>query len=81
VALGDVSTGTQFGPYVIFGALGVGGMGQVWKASDTRLDRVVAIKVLPPELSQDLKSHQRFLLEAQAAASLNHESVLHNLRS
>ena len=69
-----VQPGTQFGPYEILSLIGAGGMGEVYKARDTRLDRTVAIKVLidlpdKPELTQ------RFEREARAIAALNHPHI------
>ena len=73
--------GTSLGPYEIVAKLGEGGMGQVFKARDTRLDRIVAIKVLPPEWSTDPSMKQRFDREAQTIASLKHPHicVLHDV--
>jgi serine/threonine protein kinase len=67
--------GRQLGPYQILGVLGVGGMGEVYKAKDTRLNRTVAIKVLPRLLSERVDLRQRFEREAQAIASLNHPNI------
>src|SRR5262245_4032426 len=67
--------GTRLGPYEISGVLGAGGMGEVYKAADTRLNRTVAIKVLPPHLSDDPERRQRFEREAQTIASLNHPNI------
>jgi eukaryotic-like serine/threonine-protein kinase len=61
-----LSAGTKLGPYEIVSALGAGGMGEVYKARDTRLDRTVAIKVLPAELSGNPDLRQRFEREARA---------------
>ena len=61
--------GRQLGPYQILGVLGAGGMGEVYKAKDTRLNRTVAIKVLPRLLSERADLRQRFEREAQAIAS------------
>jgi tetratricopeptide (TPR) repeat protein len=68
-------TGYRFGPYVIDGLLGAGGMGEVYRARDTRLDRTVAIKVLSPGLARDLEFRERFEREARAVAALNHPHV------
>jgi serine/threonine protein kinase len=61
--------GRQFGPYIVQAPLGEGGMGEVYLASDPRLGRDVAIKVLPPEYSRDADRLRRFELEARAAAA------------
>jgi Tol biopolymer transport system component len=67
--------GTKLGPYEILAPLGAGGMGEVYKASDTRLNRTVAIKVLPPHFSNNLEMKQRFDREAQVIAGLNHPHI------
>jgi Tol biopolymer transport system component len=67
--------GTRLGPYEILGPLGAGGMGEVYRARDTRLDRVVAVKVLPAHLGEDEQARQRFEREARAASSLNHPNI------
>jgi eukaryotic-like serine/threonine-protein kinase len=67
--------GRQLGPYQILGVLGAGGMGEVYKARDTRLNRTVAIKVLPRFLSERVDLRQRFEREARAIASLNHPNI------
>jgi eukaryotic-like serine/threonine-protein kinase len=73
--------GTRLGPYEILEAIGKGGMGEVYKARDTRLDRLVAIKILPPEWAHDAAMKERFDREAQAIASLNHPHIcaLHDI--
>jgi serine/threonine protein kinase len=71
-----LAPGTKLGNYEITGTLGAGGMGEVYRARDTRLGRFVAIKVLPSFLSQDLERLRRFELEARAAAALNHPNIL-----
>ncbi|SRX94774.1 Transmembrane serine/threonine-protein kinase D PknD (protein kinase D) (STPK D) [Mycobacterium tuberculosis H37Rv] [Mycobacterium shimoidei] len=68
--------GTSFGKYRLLELLGRGGMGEVWRAYDTVIDRVVAIKILPPEISQDPVFQQRFRREAHAAAGLNSPHVI-----
>src|SRR5215472_14665155 len=75
--------GTRFGPYEIQSPLGAGGMGEVYRARDTRLDRTVAIKILPPELSSDPLRKQRFEREAKTISHLNHPHicVLHDIGS
>ena len=65
-----LNPGTQLGPYEILSQIGAGGMGEVYKARDTRLDRIVAIKILPPEWAADETMKQRFDREAQTIASL-----------
>lgn len=76
-----LNTGTRLGPYEILGAIGAGGMGEVYKAQDTRLDRVVAIKVLPAHLSGTAEVRARFEREARAVSSLNHPHIctLHDI--
>ena len=68
--------GDQLGPYQIEALLGAGGMGQVFRARDTRLHRTVAIKVLPPERIADPERKRRFLQEARAASALNHPNIV-----
>ena len=67
--------GSSLGPYTITAELGHGGMGVVYTAQDPRLDRQVAIKVLPPDLTRDETAKQRFLQEAQAASALDHPNI------
>src|SRR5207245_7243996 len=67
--------GTRVGPYEITGSLGAGGMGEVYKARDTRLDRTVAIKVLPPALAFDPDFRARFDREARAISQLSHPHI------
>jgi eukaryotic-like serine/threonine-protein kinase len=67
--------GTKLGPYEIVAALGAGGMGEVYRARDTRLDRTVAIKILPTHLAENPEAKQRFDREARAISSLNHPSI------
>src|SRR5579872_5942266 len=66
---------TQLGPYEIVSSIGAGGMGEVYKARDTRLDRTVAIKVLPEHLSRNPQSRERFEREAKAISSLSHPHI------
>jgi hypothetical protein len=76
-----LTRGTKLGPYEIVSPLGAGGMGEVYRARDTRLDRTVAIKVLSSHLSSDATLRQRFDREAKAISSLNHPHicVLHDV--
>jgi serine/threonine protein kinase len=78
-----VTSGKLLGPYEIEPLLGVGGMGEVYKARDTRLGRTVAIKVLPSALAANLAFKRRFLREARAASALNHPNIaaLHDISS
>src|SRR5882762_1713568 len=69
-------SGTKLGPYEIRSPLGAGGMGEVYRARDTRLNRDVAIKVLPASFSSDPDRLQRFAQEARAAAALSHPNIL-----
>lgn len=71
-----LTNGQQFGSYVILEALGAGGMGEVYLARDTRLDRTVALKILPPDISTDKRRMQRFRQEAKVASSLNQPNIL-----
>jgi len=68
--------GTRLGPYEVLAKLGEGGMGEVYRARDTRLERDVAIKVLPPEFAADPDRLHRFEREARATAALNHPNIL-----
>lgn len=70
-----ISAGTRLGPYEILASIGAGGMGEVYRARDTRLDRTVAIKVLPSHLSSNPDLRQRFEREARAVSSLNHPHI------
>ena len=76
-----LANGTRLGPYEILAPIGAGGMGEVYKATDTRLDRTVAIKVLPPHWADHEEMRQRFDREAQTLASLSHPHicVLHDI--
>ena len=71
-----LTSGTKLGPYDIESMLGAGGMGEVYRARDARLNRTVAIKVLPKSFSADPDRMQRFVQEARAAAALNHPNIL-----
>jgi eukaryotic-like serine/threonine-protein kinase len=68
-------SGTQVGPYKITGTLGAGGMGEVYRARDSRLERTVAIKILPQEISSNPESKQRFQREAKTISGLNHPNI------
>lgn len=70
-----LTSGMQLGPYEILSPVGAGGMGEVYKARDTRLDRTVAIKVLPGHLADDPNLRQRFEREARALSSLSHAHI------
>src|SRR5437868_9153695 len=71
-----LASGTKLGPYEILAQVGAGGMGEVYRARDTRLGRDVAIKVLPAGLSSDADRLRRFEQEARATAALNHPNIL-----
>jgi eukaryotic-like serine/threonine-protein kinase len=71
----SMSTGTRLGPYEIVAAVGAGGMGEVYKARDTRLDRAVAIKILPENLASDPQFRERFDREARAISQLTHPHI------
>ena len=71
----SLAPGTKLGPYEIVAELGAGGMGEVYRARDTRLDREVAIKVLPAHLSSNPEIRARFALEAKTVSSLNHPHI------
>ena len=70
-----LTTGSRLGPYEILSPLGAGGMGEVYKARDTRLDRMVAVKVLPDVVAADPERRERFEREARAVSSLNHPHI------
>jgi serine/threonine protein kinase len=72
-----LASGTKLGPYEIQSPVGAGGMGEVYQATDTRLDRKVAIKVLASHLSSSPESKQRMEREARAISSLNHPHICH----
>ena len=69
-------SGTKLGPYEILAPAGAGSMGEVYRARDARLNREVAIKVLPAAFARDPKRLRRFHQEAQAVAALNHPNIL-----
>src|SRR5262249_4689083 len=72
----QLSVGSSLGPYRVETLLGAGGMGEVYRAFDTRLHRTVAIKVLAPEKFRDPEHKRRFLQEARAASALNHTNIV-----
>jgi serine/threonine protein kinase len=72
-----LTSGTKLGPYEIQSLLGAGGMGEVYRARDTRLNRAVAVKVLPLHLAQKAEVRKRFEREARAISVLNHSYICH----
>jgi serine/threonine protein kinase len=70
-----LAAGTKLGPYEIVSAIGAGGMGEVYKARDSRLERTVAIKVLPPHLSSSEEMRQRFEREAKTISQITHPHI------
>lgn len=78
-----IAAGTRFGPYEIISPAGAGGMEEVYLAKDTRLERTVAIKILPAQFSADLVRKQRFEREAKTISGLNHPNIctLHDIGS
>jgi serine/threonine protein kinase/roadblock/LC7 domain-containing protein len=70
-----LNSGTKLGPYEIQSAIGAGGMGEVYRARDTRLERTVAVKILPQHLSDQRDAKERFEREARAISSLNHANI------
>ena len=70
-----LTSGTRLGPYEVTGQIGVGGMGEVYRATDTNLGRQVAIKVLPEAFAHDPDRLARFEREARTLASLNHPNI------
>src|SRR5258708_4306057 len=72
-----LAAGTKLGPYEILAMLGAGGMGEVYRALDTRLERIVAVKVLVSHLSSSPELKQRMEREAKAISSLNHPHICH----
>ena len=70
-----LSAGVRFGPYEVLEPLGSGGMGEVYRANDTRLNRTVAVKILSSHLSDDPAARQRFEREARAVSSLTHPHI------
>src|SRR5712671_5552357 len=72
-----IPSGTKLGRYEVRSKIGEGGMGEVYLAEDTKLDRKVALKILPAELASNRDRMERFVREAKAAAALNHPHVAH----
>ena len=72
----NLPAGTRLGPYEMIAQVGAGGMGVVYRARDTRLNRDVAIKVLPSSFAPDQERLRRFTLEAQSTGALNHPHIL-----
>src|ERR1700693_6385410 len=70
-----LTSGTKLGPYEIQSAIGAGGMGEVYRGRDTRLDRIVAVKILPSHLSESGEARQRFDREARTISSVNHPNI------
>ena len=71
-----LNVGDRLGPYAVTAKIGEGGMGEVYRAHDTKLDRDVAVKVLPDKLANDARALRRFQQEARAVAALNHPNVV-----
>src|SRR5262249_50915070 len=71
-----IEAGSRLGPYEVLSPLGAGGMGEVWRARDTRLAREVAVKVLPQEVAADASRLKRFEKEARSASALNHPNIV-----
>src|ERR1700722_119422 len=72
----SLTAGTKLGPYEILAPIGAGGMGEVYRAKDTRLGRDVALKILPDSFARDADRLRRFEQEARAVAALNHPNIL-----
>src|SRR5512143_2040954 len=73
----EISPGTRLGRYEIRSKIGAGGMGEVYLAKDTKLDRRVALKILPADLAANQDRMRRFVQEAKSAAALNHPNIAH----
>ena len=76
MSLPSLTRGTRFGPYEVVSPLGAGGMGEVYRAHDARLNRDVALKILPADLAADPTRRQRFEVEARAVAALSHPNIV-----
>src|SRR5512139_286483 len=70
-----LTTGTRLGPYEVSGSIGAGGMGEVYRAKDTRLGRSVALKILPSDVASDPERRRRFEQEARSVSTLNHPNI------
>src|SRR5213594_3901861 len=70
-----IAAGTRLGPYEVVAPLGAGGMGEVWRGRDTRLDRSVAIKILPADFAANAQFKLRFEREAKTISQLNHPNI------
>src|SRR5947207_6443540 len=73
----SIESGSKLGRYEIRSKIGEGGMGEVYPARDTQLDRLIAIKLLPAQIARDQQRLHRFLQEARAAAALSHPNIAH----
>ena len=76
-----LDAGTRLGRYEIRSQVGTGGMGEVYLAQDTKLDRRVALKILPPNLAEDNDRMSRFVREAKSASALNHPNIITDRKS
>ena len=76
-----IANGTKLGRYEIRSKIGAGGMGEVYLAEDEKLDRKVAIKILPSDVSSNQERMRRFVQEAKAAAAVNHPNIAHLMKS
>jgi len=76
-----IANGTKLGRYEIRSKIGEGGMGEVYLAEDEKLDRKVAIKILPSDVSSNQERMRRFVQEAKAAAAVNHPNIAHLMKS